>query len=135
MTTYERYRKSSLDTSSVGLINGSCQSEYACTPIGAKIIAWSAEQNGLHFCHISGFSELVFAVDPFAPPGDSVHPVAENLLDFISLVCVFFSIFSIIKQITHPLEILFILFIFFQGGFYYFLLIIFSWWFWTWILV
>lgn len=87
MTIYERYRKSSLDTSSIGLSNGSGQSEYVCTPIGAKIIAWSGEQNGLHFCHISGLGELVFAVDPFAPPGDSVHPVAENLLDFISLVC------------------------------------------------
>lgn len=87
MMLYEKFRNSSLDTSPVGLISGPGRSNHVCTPSGAKIIAWSADREAIHFCHISGLGELVFAVDPSAPPGDCIHPVAENMLQFIGLLC------------------------------------------------
>lgn len=87
MMLYKKFRNSSLDISPVGLYTGSAKSNLAQTPINAKIIAWSAHRNGLHFCHIPGLDNLVFAVDLTAPPGESIHPVANNLLDFIGLIC------------------------------------------------
>lgn len=80
---YRKFRNSSLDTSDIGLIPGPDSSDSVYTPAGAKILAWNGV---IHFCLVEGFGEMVFVVDPNAPPGDCVHPVAKNLTDFFGLV-------------------------------------------------
>ena len=85
MMLYHKFRNSSLDISPLGMFSGSDVSESVYTPSGARIVAWTGTQGG-HFCQVVGFGDMVFAVDPAAPPGDCIHPVAKNLLDFISLV-------------------------------------------------
>jgi hypothetical protein len=87
MILYQKFRNSSLDTSSIGLMTGAGISKYAFTPSGARVIAWATECKSMHFCRVTGLDEVVFAVDPSAPPGDCIHPVARNILDFIGLVC------------------------------------------------
>ena len=87
MTLYEKFRNSSLDISPVGLVCGQDTSDNVYTPSGARVIAWSTEQSQVHFCQVAGLGETVFAVDPAAPPGDCVHPVAHNITDFAALLC------------------------------------------------
>lgn len=83
MTLYQKFRNSSLDTTDVGLVPGPDTSESVYTPSGARILAWNGS---IHFCQVEGFGDMVFVVDPSAPPGDCVYPVANNLPDFFGLV-------------------------------------------------
>jgi hypothetical protein len=85
MYLYQKFRNSSLDTSTLGLYCGSDISDSVYTPTGYRILGWTGNA-GVHFCQITGFGDAVFAVDPSAPPGDCVHPVAKSLTDFIRLV-------------------------------------------------
>lgn len=87
MDLYRKFRNSSLDTAPLGLWSGEETSASVFTPSGARIVAWCSE-NGSHFCQVEGFGDMVFAVDPSAPPGDCVHPVAVTLADFIGLMAV-----------------------------------------------
>ena len=86
MLLYQKFRNSSLDTTPLGITAGRERSDSVFTPAGARIVAW-IEYTGIHFCQVTGFADMVFAVDPAATPGDCVHPVASNMLDFISLLC------------------------------------------------
>lgn len=85
MMLYQKFKNSSLDTSDIGLFSGPDDSNSVFTPSGAKILAWNGD---IHFCLVEGFGEMVFAVDPNAPPGDCVHPVAQTLSDFFGLSAV-----------------------------------------------
>ena len=85
MYLYQKFRNSSLDTSTLGLYCGSDISDSVYTPTGSRILGWTGNA-GVHFCQITGFGDAVFAVDPSAPPGDCVHPVAKTLTDFIRLI-------------------------------------------------
>jgi len=82
---YQKFRRSSLDMTPLGLITGPDESDSVYTPARARMVAWGADQS-FHFCQVEGFGDTVFAVDPSAPPGDCVQPVAKNLSDFIGLV-------------------------------------------------
>lgn len=62
-TTYERHLKLNIDGSRVGLESGERESNYFCTPKGAKVIGW-AGVDGIHYCFVRGFGEMVFAVSP-----------------------------------------------------------------------
>lgn len=85
MYLYQKFRNSSLDTSTLGLYCGSDISDSVYTPTGYRILGWTGNAS-VHFCQITGFGDAVFAVDPSAPPGDCVHPVAKTLTDFIRLI-------------------------------------------------
>ena len=85
MYLYQKFRNSSLDTAALSMVCGTDTSDSVYTPTGARILAWTGNQGG-HFCQITGFGNMIFAVDPCAPPGDCVHPVAKDLPDFIRLV-------------------------------------------------
>jgi hypothetical protein len=41
---------------------------HFCTPKGAKVIGW-AGVDGIHYCFVRGFGEMVFAVSPMNTPG------------------------------------------------------------------
>ncbi len=82
---YSQYRALNLDLSVLGLADRAEAYNYFCTPKGARIIGW-AGVDGIHFCFIRGFGEMVFAVSPMRCPGDYVHPVAKNFNDFLRLL-------------------------------------------------
>lgn len=75
---FDKFRNSSLDTSSIGIIPGSERSYNELTPSGARVFAWSVIGSS-HFCTVGDASETVYAVDPEAPDHLAVHPVAESL--------------------------------------------------------
>ena len=58
---------------------------YFCTPKRAHILGW-AGVDGIHFCTVYGFGEMVFAVSPMNPFPDYVAPLAYNFADFIRLL-------------------------------------------------
>ena len=84
MTLYQRYKK--LDVGPLlGLEPGNARSDYFCTPKGAKVIGWEGV-DGIHYCFIRGFGDMVFAVNPSNLPGDHVHPLARSFEDFLRLL-------------------------------------------------
>lgn len=85
MTLYERYKKDQLDLTPFGLERRDSRSDYFCTPIGARAFAWSGV-DGIHYCFIRGFGEMIFVVSPMGLPGHYVHPVAKSFEDFLRLL-------------------------------------------------
>ena len=85
MTLYEKFKKLHIDLSSLGLERGDSRSDYFCTPKGAKVIGWEGV-DGIHYCFVKGFGEVVFAVNPSNLPGDYVHPLARSFEDFLRLL-------------------------------------------------
>lgn len=74
-----------LDLSALGLTPGEDSSGYFCTPEGAEVLGWTGV-DGIHFCTVQGFGDMVFAVSPANLPGEYVHLVARNLEDFLGLL-------------------------------------------------
>ena len=85
MNVLNSYLRSKLDLSHVGFQRGEKWSDYFCTPLNAKVIGW-AGVDGIHFCTIKGFDEIIFAINPTYDPGHYVHPVARNFEDFLRLI-------------------------------------------------
>ena len=79
---YQGFCRLELDTAWVGLSRESGE-PYFCTPVGAEIIGWD---NGIHYCFIPAFQEMVFCVNPETCCGLYVYPVARNFHDFLSLL-------------------------------------------------
>ena len=79
---YERYKKLNIDGSHIGLEKGD-EIDYFCTPVGSKVIGWD---NGIHYCFIDGFDEMVFCVNPDTCCDFYVYPLARNFTDFLSLI-------------------------------------------------
>lgn len=82
---YQTFKNLSINFSAIGLEPTPNTSDYFCTPKGAKIIGW-AGVDGIHYCFIEGFGDMVFAVSPCNLPGDYVHPLAESFEDFLRLM-------------------------------------------------
>ena len=80
---YERYKKLKIDGSYIGLEKGDENGDYFCTPVGAKVIGWD---NGIHYCFIDGFGEMVFCVNPDTCCDYYVYPLARNFTDFLRLI-------------------------------------------------
>ena len=57
---------------------------YYCTPKKAQIIA-SSGVDGIHYCTVPQFGEMIFAVSPMNF-GDCVHPIARNFEDLLRLL-------------------------------------------------
>ena len=84
MLTYANFKKRNIDLSSLGFAQSDSEVIYYCTPKGAKIIGW-AGTDGIHYCTIRGFGDLIFAVSPMNF-GDCVHPIARNFEDLLRLL-------------------------------------------------
>ncbi|MBE6565039.1 MAG: hypothetical protein E7655_07185 [Ruminococcaceae bacterium] len=56
-----------------------------CTPVGADIFA-SLGVDGIHFCQIEGFGDMVFTVTPSPSDDNYVIPTARTFSDFLRLV-------------------------------------------------
>lgn len=82
--TYRDFTKKSIDLALLGFEKGVGET-YFCTPKGAKIIGW-AGVDGIHYCLIRGFGDMVFAVSPMNPAPHYVHPLARTFSDFLRLL-------------------------------------------------
>jgi len=87
MNTYEAYKNNEFDLSAFGINRCGDDYSYFCTPVGAKVIGCPGV-DGIHYCMVEGFGELVFAISPMNCPGEYVHPVAKNFDDFLRLLLV-----------------------------------------------
>lgn len=85
MTMYEKYKRLDINFSLLGLEQGDTNGGYFCTPKGAAVIGWEGV-DGIHYCFVTGFGEMVFAVNPSNLPGDYVHPLARTFEDFLCLL-------------------------------------------------
>ena len=84
MILLEKFKNLDMDKSLIGLEKGGSEGGYFCTPVGAKVIGWECE--GIHYCFIEGFGEMVFAVNPETAEEHYVRPLVKNFNDFLSLV-------------------------------------------------
>lgn len=82
---YQRFLQDGWSLEPLGLEDRGADGGYFCTPIGARCIGWPGV-DGIHFCFIRGYRELVFAVSPMNTPGTCVHPVAKTFRDFLRLL-------------------------------------------------
>lgn len=85
MTIYNKFNSLNFDTIPLGLEQSNDETHYFCTPKGANIIGWSGV-DGIHFCFIRGFGEMIFAVSPMNTSGNFVHPLANSFSDFLRLI-------------------------------------------------
>ncbi len=83
--TYKTFMKKGIDLAPLGIERGGDHVAYFCTPKGADIFG-SAGVDGIHFCFIKGFGEMVFAISPMNCPGEYVHPIARSFEDLLSLL-------------------------------------------------
>ena len=84
MNTYECFRKMKIDFACLGIQQLKHYENYYCTPKDAVIIG-SAGVDGIHYCTIPEFGEIIFAVSPMNF-GDCVHPIARNFEDLLRLL-------------------------------------------------
>lgn len=85
MTTYHKFQKLKIDHSVIGLDQNISDVNYFCTPVGAKVIG-EAGVDGIYYCFINGFGEMIFAISPSDLPGENVHPIAKNFEDLLRLL-------------------------------------------------
>lgn len=83
--TYAQFSKYHMDLRPLGIEKGEPRSHYFCTPKGAKLIGW-AGVDGIHFCFLRKYGEMVFAVSPMNAQKDYVHPLAASFEDFLRLL-------------------------------------------------
>ncbi len=84
-STYQSFLNMGIDTSPLSVERGISNTTYFCTPKGASIIG-HAGVDGIHYCFIRGFGEMVFAVSPMNTTPDYVHLLAKNFTDFLRLL-------------------------------------------------
>ncbi len=78
------FKKTKIDLSLLGFdMNGDFELYY-CTPKKAQIIA-SSGVDGIHYCTIPQFGEIIFAVSPMNFD-DCVHPIARSFEDLLRLL-------------------------------------------------
>lgn len=82
---YQRFLRSGIDLAPLGAARSEENFPYFCTPRGASIFAW-AGVDGIHFCFVRGWGEMVFAVSPANGWGEYVHPIARDFADFLRLL-------------------------------------------------
>lgn len=84
MITYSEFIKKGIDLAPLGFQQNGDLVRYYCTPQNAEILA-AAGVDGIHYCTIPDFGELIFAVSPMNF-GDCVHPVARSFEDLLRLL-------------------------------------------------
>lgn len=85
MTLYQKFKKLKINQAAIGMEQREIDVTYFCTPKGARVIGW-AGVDGIHYCFIRGFGEMVFAISPMNEHGNYVHPIAQNFEDLLRLL-------------------------------------------------
>lgn len=81
---YQKFKDLNIDHAAIGLEQRGEFYPYFCTPRDAGIIGW-AGVDGIHYCTVPEFGEMIFAVSPM-DVGDYVHPIAKNFRDLLGLL-------------------------------------------------
>lgn len=84
MKLYDKLKEENIDLRLLGFEQREINITYYCTPKDAKILGW-AGVDGIHYCTIPEFGEMIFAVNPM-DFGDCVHPIAGNFEDLLRLL-------------------------------------------------
>ena len=84
MVTYDKFKRMQIDHTAIGMMQRESYEPYFCTPENANVIGW-AGVDGIHYCTIPQFGEMIFAVSPMNF-GDYVHPIARNFEDLLRLL-------------------------------------------------
>lgn len=79
---YKKFQELDIDTTPIGLSRED-NIHYFCTPLNANVFGWD---NGIHYCFIKDYGEMVFAVNPETLCNYYVYPIAENFHDFLRLL-------------------------------------------------
>ncbi len=82
---FKEFLQRAIDLQSVGIDLHGDHTNYFCTPKGASVFGW-AGVDGIHFCFIRGFGDMVFSVSPMNTFPDHVHPLAKSFTDFLRLL-------------------------------------------------
>ena len=82
---YNKFLGKNIDLAPLGIERREDNSPYFCTPRGASIIGW-AGVDGIHYCFVRGFGEMVFAVNPTNYDSHYVSPLANSFEDFLRLL-------------------------------------------------
>lgn len=85
MKVYQKFLRLGISLAKVGIEQRNDEAVYFCTPKGANLIGW-AGVDGIHYCFIRGFGEMVFAVSPMNAGAEYVHPLAKDFTDFLRLL-------------------------------------------------
>lgn len=83
--TYKKYSQLNIDTAPLGIELCENENSCFCKPKGEIIIGWSG-MDGIHYCFVRGFGEIVFAVTPMNTTESHVHPLAKDFTDFMRLL-------------------------------------------------
>ena len=84
MNTFKRFQKLNINHGCLGIQQLEHYERYYCTPKDAEIIG-CAGVDGIHYCTIPEFGNMIFAVSPMNF-GDCVHPIARNFEDLLRLL-------------------------------------------------
>lgn len=84
MVTYDEFKRMQINHAAIGMMQRESFETYFCTPENANVIGW-AGVDGIHYCTIPQFGEMVFAVSPMNF-GDYVHPIARNFEDLLRML-------------------------------------------------
>ena len=84
MNALEKFQKLNIDFGCIGIQQRKHYESYYCTPKDAGVIG-SAGVDGIHYCTIPEFGEMIFAVSPMNF-GDCVHPIARNFEDLLCML-------------------------------------------------
>ena len=84
MNMYQKFKKLPINHSAIGLEQRDTQVTYYCTPKEAEIIG-RAGVDGIHYCTIPEFGNMIFAVSPMNF-GDCVHPIARDFEDLLRML-------------------------------------------------
>ena len=84
MVTYDKFKRMQIDHTAIGMMQRESYEPYFCTPENANVIGW-AGVDGIHYCTIPQFGEMIFAVSPMNF-GDYMHPIARNFEDLLQML-------------------------------------------------
>lgn len=82
---YQKFLGKNIDLAPLGIERREDNAPYFCTPKGASIIGW-AGVDGIHYCFVRGFGEMVFSVNPTNYDSDYVCPLSNSFEDFLRLL-------------------------------------------------
>lgn len=93
--TYQELSKE-FDFSLLGLEPSDNQQRYYCTPVDAEIFARTGV-DGIHFCTIPAYGEMIFCVDPSGSHSREVFPLAEDWEDLLRMLLACGDVWNLVE--------------------------------------
>lgn len=93
--TYQELSKE-FDFSLLGLEPSDNQQHAYCTPVDAEIFARTGV-DGIHFCTIPAYGEMIFCVDPSGSHSREVFPLAEDWEDLLRMLLACGDVWNLVE--------------------------------------